>query len=95
MPTYISAGQADAVAEGDAITVQHVNRIIAVFNSGGEFFATDDACPHAHGPLSQLRCDQDDCRQQPETSNHNPKQYLHPYKGIRADPYDQKPKIRP
>jgi nitrite reductase/ring-hydroxylating ferredoxin subunit len=41
----IQAGQGKAVMVGD--------REVALFNQGGKFFAIDNVCPHAGGPLSE------------------------------------------
>ena len=38
---------------GKALAVTVGEKTIAVFNSGGKFFAIDDACAHAGGPLSE------------------------------------------
>lgn len=38
---------------GKAVAVTIGQKTIAVFNSGGEFFAIDDTCTHAGGPLSE------------------------------------------
>ena|SRR5690348_10038504 len=40
------------VAEGTAIRVTQGDLVLAVYNVGGEFFVTDDACTHGPGSLS-------------------------------------------
>src|SRR5258708_16552223 len=40
-------------SEGGAIKVEKEGLILAVFNLGGRFFVTDDACTHGPGSLSQ------------------------------------------
>lgn len=38
---------------GKAMSVTVGRKTIAVFNSGGEFFAIDNTCTHAGGPISE------------------------------------------
>ena len=41
------------VPEGGAIKVEREGLVLAVFNLGGRFFVTDDACTHGPGSLSE------------------------------------------
>ncbi len=41
------------VAPGSALKVEHGELILAIFNVGGEFYATDNACTHGPGELSE------------------------------------------
>jgi biphenyl 2,3-dioxygenase ferredoxin component len=41
------------VPEGGAIKVEKDGLVLAVFNLGGRFFVTDDACTHGPGSLSE------------------------------------------
>jgi nitrite reductase/ring-hydroxylating ferredoxin subunit len=41
------------VASGCAIRVEKDGLVLAVFNLGGEFHVTDDACTHGPGSLSE------------------------------------------
>jgi len=41
------------VPEGGAIKVERDDLILAVFNLGGRYFVTDDACTHGPGSLSE------------------------------------------
>ena len=43
----------DNVAAGNAVKFEHGELTIAIFNVAGEFYATDDACTHGPGSLSQ------------------------------------------
>ena len=43
---------ANEVAPGNVLRVEIDGRAIALFNLGGEFFATDDTCTHMRGRLS-------------------------------------------
>ncbi len=45
------------VPEGAAIKVERDGLILAVFNLGGRFFVTDDACTHGPGSLSEGEID--------------------------------------
>jgi nitrite reductase/ring-hydroxylating ferredoxin subunit len=51
--TLIGLCAADEVPEGTALKVEHDNFVFAVFNLGGRFFVTDDACTHGPGSLSE------------------------------------------
>ena len=42
---------ADDVAPGAALKVEIENLALAVFNVGGQFYVTDDACTHGPGSL--------------------------------------------
>ncbi|HEY4998708.1 MAG TPA: non-heme iron oxygenase ferredoxin subunit [Usitatibacter sp.] len=48
---------ASEVPEGGAIKVEKEGMILAVFNLGGRFFVTDDACTHGPGSLSEGEID--------------------------------------
>jgi nitrite reductase/ring-hydroxylating ferredoxin subunit len=52
---YVRAVQASAIADGEGRTVEVAGRWIAIFNVGGAFYALDNACPHAAGPLGAGR----------------------------------------
>ena len=41
------------IAPGAAVKVEIEDLALAVFNVGGEFFVTDDACTHGPGSLSE------------------------------------------
>ena len=41
------------VASGEALKVETHGLTVAVFNLGGEFYVTDDACTHGPGSLSE------------------------------------------
>ena len=43
----------DEVAPGAALKVEIEGLTLAVFNVGGEFYVTDDACTHGPGSLSE------------------------------------------
>ena len=43
----------DDVAPGAALKVEIDDLVLAVFNVGGEFYVTDDACTHGPGSLAE------------------------------------------
>ena len=43
---FITVAKVGAIPEGEGLTVAIGERLIAVFNSGGQYFAIDDLCPH-------------------------------------------------
>jgi len=51
--TLIRVCPTDEVPEGGALKVERDNLVVAVFNLGGRFFVTDDACTHGPGSLSE------------------------------------------
>jgi nitrite reductase/ring-hydroxylating ferredoxin subunit len=55
--TLIGLCSTDEVPEGSAVKVEHDNLVLAVFNLGGRFFVTDDACTHGPGSLSEGEID--------------------------------------
>jgi nitrite reductase/ring-hydroxylating ferredoxin subunit len=53
MPTTIELCNTSEVEPGAALRVERGDLTLAVFNVGGEFFVTDDACTHGPGCLSE------------------------------------------
>jgi nitrite reductase/ring-hydroxylating ferredoxin subunit len=53
MPSRIELCSTAEVAPGSALRVERDDLVLAVFNVGGEFFVTDDACTHGPGSLSE------------------------------------------
>jgi nitrite reductase (NADH) small subunit len=51
MPTFITVGRKDEIADGQCRTVCGPNKAISVFRVGEQFFAIDDMCPHAGASL--------------------------------------------
>lgn len=56
---WIRACAVTDVPDGEALSVDHAPAI-ALFNVGGEFFATADRCTHAESSLSQGYLDGDE-----------------------------------
>jgi nitrite reductase (NADH) small subunit/3-phenylpropionate/trans-cinnamate dioxygenase ferredoxin subunit len=51
--SFVTVAQVDEIPPGTGRTVE-VNGIwIAVFNVGGTYYAIDNTCPHAGGPLGE------------------------------------------
>ena len=50
---WITAGKVSELPPGLSRCIQHGREGIAVFNIGGKFYACDDSCPHAGGPLNE------------------------------------------
>jgi nitrite reductase/ring-hydroxylating ferredoxin subunit len=53
MTTRIKLCNTDDVAVGSALKVETEDLVLAVFNLGGQFYVTDDACTHGPGSLSE------------------------------------------
>ena len=52
MGQLIAVGKTTEIPEGEAKVVTVNKKDVAVFQSGGAFFAIDDCCPHAGASLS-------------------------------------------
>ena len=53
MSTYITVGSAESVPEGGAIQVDVAGTPVAIFRSGGRFYAIGDTCTHEEASLSE------------------------------------------
>ena len=53
MPDWISVADCRACPPGCSLEVVAADRIIALFNVEGEYFALDGICPHQGGPLGE------------------------------------------
>src|SRR5260370_14326474 len=53
MAKLIKVAETKDLPTGQATAFDVEGNRIAVFNCGGAFFAIDDTCPHAGGPLSE------------------------------------------
>jgi nitrite reductase (NADH) small subunit/3-phenylpropionate/trans-cinnamate dioxygenase ferredoxin subunit len=53
MAEYQTVGRVGDIPAGEGRTVQVGNKLIAVFNDGGRYFAIDDTCPHMGASLSE------------------------------------------
>jgi nitrite reductase/ring-hydroxylating ferredoxin subunit len=50
-PAFTTVARVGSIPECQGITVVLGERLVAVFNSGGEYFAIDDLCPHMGASL--------------------------------------------
>jgi len=55
--TLLALCSTSEVPEGGALKVERDGFVLAVFNLGGRFFVTDDACTHGPGSLSEGEVD--------------------------------------
>jgi nitrite reductase (NADH) small subunit len=53
MPNWLKIAALDECPPGSAIELVAGERIIALFNVDGAFYALDGVCPHQGGPLGQ------------------------------------------
>lgn len=53
MGTLIKVAEKKDLPEGSAIAVDVNGKRIAIFNIKGQYYAIDDTCTHAGGPLSE------------------------------------------
>ncbi len=51
--TRIRVCHIDDVAAGSSLKVEQGGLVLAIFNVGGEYYATDNACTHGPGELSE------------------------------------------
>lgn len=52
MSDFVTVARLGAIAEGQGEVFQVGERLVAVFNDGGRYFAIDDLCPHMGASLS-------------------------------------------
>src|SRR5512138_1099892 len=57
--TKLALCSTNDVPNGGALKVERDGLVLAVFNLGGRFFVTDDACTHGPGSLSEGEIDCD------------------------------------
>ena len=53
MPEFVTVATVDELPPGTGKTVEVQGARIALFNVGGSFYAIDNTCPHAGGPLGE------------------------------------------
>jgi nitrite reductase (NADH) small subunit len=53
MAQWVKIARRGEIAEGSAKVVEVLGRILALFHSGGQFYATDNSCRHQGGPLGE------------------------------------------
>ena len=57
MPEFVTVAKVGSIPEGQGTTVAVGERLVAVFNSGGQYFAID-ICPHMGASLGSGEVDQ-------------------------------------
>ena len=53
MGKFVKVATKSEIADQAAKLLQIGDKRIALFNLGGRFYALDDTCPHAEGPLNE------------------------------------------
>lgn len=53
MAEFVTVAKASEIAPGQAKTIDVKGTPVAVFNVGGSYYAIEDTCSHAGGPLSE------------------------------------------
>ena len=59
MSEFITVAKVGSIAEGRGATFTVADRLVAVFNDRGEYFAIDDLCPHMGASLGAGALDDD------------------------------------
>ena len=53
MAELVTVANTKDLSNGKAIAVNVAGKKIAIFNTGGKYYAIDDECSHAGGPLAE------------------------------------------
>lgn len=53
MPDYITVAKVGSIPDGHGAAFEVHDRIVAVFNDGGQYHAIDDLCPHMGASLAE------------------------------------------
>jgi nitrite reductase (NADH) small subunit len=59
MSEFVTVAKVGAIAAGTGATFHVGDRLVAVFNRGGEYFAIDDLCPHMGASLGAGHLDEE------------------------------------
>lgn len=57
MPNYVRVASTGDIPEGEGRAFEVNGKTVAVFNSGGTFYAIDNECKHQGGPLAEGELD--------------------------------------
>ncbi|MBI2651208.1 Rieske 2Fe-2S domain-containing protein [Candidatus Woesearchaeota archaeon] len=57
MTDFINVADVNELKEGECKIVEINKKSVALFNINGIFYAIDNTCPHAHGPLGEGQLD--------------------------------------
>ena len=52
MAEFVTVAQVGSIPEGEGVSFPVADRIVAIFNDAGQYFAIDDVCPHMGASLS-------------------------------------------
>lgn len=58
MPTFKPIAKKSDIPTGAGKIIETDGKTIAIFNNNGEFYATDNTCPHQGGPLGDGICEE-------------------------------------
>ena len=61
MPSYVPVMSADELKPGEATERLVGGKPLAIYNVGGQLYATDNICSHAYAELHEGYLDTDDC----------------------------------
>jgi 3-phenylpropionate/trans-cinnamate dioxygenase ferredoxin subunit len=61
MTTYVSVARVDEIPAGTARAFSIAGQAIAIFNCGGQLYATANICSHDYAELHEGYLDDDDC----------------------------------
>jgi 3-phenylpropionate/trans-cinnamate dioxygenase ferredoxin subunit len=61
MPGFIKIATIQDVPDNEVRAFEHDGQKIAIYNVGGQLYATDDICSHAYAELHEGYLDTDDC----------------------------------
>ena len=59
MPTFVAVARAEDVPAGTGKVVRAGDKLLALFNVGGTFYALDNVCLHRGGPVGEGDLDGD------------------------------------
>jgi len=57
MADFVTVAKVNDVKPGEGKVIEANGKTIALFNIDGKFFAIDNTCKHAQGPLGEGTCD--------------------------------------
>ena len=61
MPGFVKIATIQDVPDNEMRAFEHDGQKIAIYNVGGQLYATDDICSHAYAELHEGYLDTDDC----------------------------------
>ena len=61
MPGFVKIATIHDIPNNEVRAFEHDGRQIAIYNVGGQLYATDDICSHAYAELHEGYLDTDDC----------------------------------